>query len=89
MVQSNNNRNSSSTDDDIKSNEIDVTNEKYTKILTDQRKYNALKKLEVTSPNNLISPVKDIAMTTSTTTTTTEKAVTSPAEPTVCYVMGK
>lgn len=87
MVQ--NNINNNITDADIKSNEIDVTNEKYTKILTDQRKYNALKKLEVTSPNNMVSPIKATGASTTSTTTTTEKAVTFPSEPTVCWVMGK
>lgn len=57
----------------------DVTNEKYSKLLTDQRKYNVLKKLEATSPEQV----------TTTEQPSTSKFTSSTAEPTVCYVMGK
>lgn len=64
---------------DVQSNEVVETNEKYAKILTDQRKYNLLKKLETTSSKNSVTGEN----------TSTESSTTLTVEPAVCYVMGQ
>ncbi|KAK6623941.1 hypothetical protein RUM44_010797 [Polyplax serrata] len=78
------------SEEDEKLNEIVEINEKYSKILTDQRKYNILKKMETTSVRSVGTSEETSPPTTTTTTkTTTTTTTTSTTEPVVCYVMGE
>mgnify|MGYP006952297774 CR=1 FL=1 len=66
---------------DVTTNEVVSTNEKYSKIITDQRKYNMLKQMDsTTSPKT--TTISNIKL-----STTQTSSLPINREP--CYVMGK